>query len=129
MTIGRSAGAVVLGLLTVCHSGVAAFADTAGDAAVSADSAPLFRVFLNDGRTLVSYGEFARVGDRVVFSMPTSASLDNPQLHLVDLPTDRVDWERTITYAESARASRYLAARAETDYTLLTNDIAKALSD
>ncbi len=36
--------------------------------------APLFRVFLKDGTTLVSYGELARVGDRVVFSMPTSAS-------------------------------------------------------
>ena len=34
----------------------------------------MFRVFLKDGRSLVSYGEVARVGDRVVFSMPTRAS-------------------------------------------------------
>ena len=39
-----------------------------------ADVAPLFRVFLKDGTSLVSYGEMARVDDRVVFSMPTSAS-------------------------------------------------------
>ena len=37
-----------------------------------APAATLFRVFLKDGTTLVSYGEVARVGDRVVFSMPTS---------------------------------------------------------
>ena len=48
-------------------------------------AAPLFRVFLKDGTSLVSYGELARVEDRVVFSMPTSASPDNPQLHLVDI--------------------------------------------
>ena len=39
----------------------------------AADDATLFRVFLKDGTSLVSYGEFARVGDRVVFSMPTAA--------------------------------------------------------
>jgi hypothetical protein len=46
---------------------------------------PLFRVILNDGTALVSYGEFSRVGDRVVFSMP----LDSPRgdrLQLVNLP-------------------------------------------
>ena len=42
-------------------------------AASAADEATLFRLFLKDGGTLVSYGEVARVGDRVVFSMPTSA--------------------------------------------------------
>ena len=35
-----------------------------------ADTATLFRVFLNNGTAVVSYGEYARVGDRVVFSMP-----------------------------------------------------------
>jgi len=91
--------------------------------------APLFRVFLKDGTTLVSFGELARVGDRVVFSMPTSASMDNPNLHLVDIASDRVDWVRTTTYAESARAKRYLDTRAETDYTSLTTDVAQALND
>jgi hypothetical protein len=91
--------------------------------------APLFRVFLKDGTTLVSYGELARVGDRVVFSMPTSASMDNPNLHLVDIASDRVDWARTTTYAESARATRYLETRAETDYTILTTAVAQALND
>jgi hypothetical protein len=91
--------------------------------------APLFRVFLKDGTSLVSYGELARVGDRVVFSMPTSVSDDTPQLHLVDISSDRVDWVRTTNYAESARATRYLETRAESDYTLLTTEIAQALND
>ena len=86
-------------------------------------------MFLKDGTTLVSYGELARVGDRVVFSMPTSASMDNPNLHLVDIASDRVDWARTTTYAESARATRYLETRAETDYTILTTAVAQALND
>ena len=31
----------------------------------------LFRVFLSDGRVLSSYGEWSRLEDRVIFSMPT----------------------------------------------------------
>src|SRR5262245_36062112 len=89
----------------------------------------LFRVFLNDGSSLISYGELARVNDRVVFSMPTSASHDDPQLHLINIPASRVDWTRTTRYAESARAARYVATRAESDYAILTNDIAQALND
>ena len=36
----------------------------------AAADATLFRMFLKDGGVLVSYGEFTRVEDRVVFSMP-----------------------------------------------------------
>jgi hypothetical protein len=92
------------------------------------DDATLMRVFLHDGTSLVSYGEFARVGDRVVFSMPT-ATTPNPPLQLVNIAADRVDWNRTSRYADSARASRYAATRAETDYILLNNTVARALND
>ena len=51
--------------------------------------ATLFRVFLQEGTSLVSYGEVARVGDRVVFSMPTSASPTAPDLQLVNIAADR----------------------------------------
>ena len=44
----------------------------------AADDATLLRVFLNDGTSLVSYGEPARVGDRVVFSMPTGTGPSPP---------------------------------------------------
>ena len=62
-------------------------------AAAAGDDATLLRVFLRDGKTLVSYGELARVGDRVIFSMPTGP-LPNPPLHLVNLPADWVDWKK-----------------------------------
>jgi hypothetical protein len=93
-----------------------------------AEEAPLFRVFLTDGTTLVSFGEFARVGDRVVFSMPLNADLE-PALHLVNIAANRVDWARTNRYAESARATRYLATRAESDYIALSNDLARTLTE
>src|SRR5690349_11972552 len=52
----------------------------------AADLAPLFRVFLKDHTSLVSYGEMARVDNRVVFSMPTSSSDAAPQLQLINIP-------------------------------------------
>jgi len=94
----------------------------------AADDATLFRLFLKDGGTLVSYGEVARVGDRVVFSMPTSAG-PNPVLHLVNIDADRVDWDRTERYAASARAGRYLETQAENDYTALSNQITESLAE
>jgi hypothetical protein len=133
MKFDRFAGVAIACLLTAGWPAplrAAAQAPTTGAAAPAApDAAPLFRVFLKDGTTLVSYGELARLDDRVVFSMPTSASVAAPQLQLITIPSDRVDWERTLNYAESVRATRYLATRAESDYALLTNDIAQALTD
>ncbi|HZT76782.1 MAG TPA: hypothetical protein VFA27_08995 [Vicinamibacterales bacterium] len=92
------------------------------------DEPTLLRVFLKDGTSLVSYGEPARVGDRVVFSMPTAAT-PNPPLHLVDIAADRVDWDHTNRYAASARASHYVRTQAENDYAVLSNEIAQALND
>jgi hypothetical protein len=97
-------------------------------AAQAADDATLLRVFLKDGTSLVSYGEPARVGDRVIFSMPTAA-MPQPPLHLVDLSIDRVDWERTNRYASNARATHYLETRAELDYMALSNAMAEALNE
>jgi hypothetical protein len=96
--------------------------------ASAADDATMFRVFLKDGTSLVSYGEAARVGDRVVFSMPIGAGPNAP-LHLVNLASERVDWHRTDAYAVSARANHYAATRAESDYAALSGQIAKALDD
>src|SRR5947207_587735 len=46
--------------------------------AAAADDVTLLRVFLTDGSALVSYGEPARIGDRLVFSMPTAATPNAP---------------------------------------------------
>jgi hypothetical protein len=94
----------------------------------AADDVTLLRVFLTDGSSLVSYGEPARAGNRVVFSMPT-ATTPNPPLHLVNLPIARVDWERTSRYAANARASHYVQTQADSDYAQLSNDVAATLSD
>jgi hypothetical protein len=96
--------------------------------ASAGDDATRLRVFLTDGTSLVSYGEPARVGDRIIFSIPT-ATTPNPPLRLIDLPAARVDWERTNRYAASARASHYVETQAETDYLALSNDIVQALND
>jgi hypothetical protein len=93
----------------------------------AADEATLLRVFLTDGTSLVSYGEPARVGDRIIFSMPTATTPD-PPLHLVNLPADRVDWDRTNRYAVNARAAHYVRTQAEDDYAVLSNDVAATLN-
>jgi hypothetical protein len=94
----------------------------------AADDATLFRLFLRDGTTLVSYGEFATVGDRVVFSMPTAAT-PNPPLQLVNIPSNRIDWDRTNRYAESARANRYFGTQAEADFAELSTVLTKTLNE
>src|SRR2546425_5135434 len=93
----------------------------AASAAVN-DDVTLLRVFLTDGTSLVSYGEPARVADRVIFSMPT-ATTPNPPLHLVNLPIARVDWDRTSRYAATARETRYVQTQADADYAALSNDV------
>ena len=85
-------------------------------------------MFLTDGTSLVSYGEPAKVGDRIVFSMPTGSG-PVPPLQLVDMPAARVDWDRTSRYAASARATHYIQTQAETDYATLSNDVARTLND
>ena len=94
----------------------------------AADDATLLRVFLRDGTSLVSYGEFARVADRVIFSLPTAAT-DHPPLQLVNIPADRVDWDRTNRYADSARAARYVATQAENDYNALSVRVSHTLNE
>jgi hypothetical protein len=94
-----------------------------------AGDAMLLRVFLADGTAIVSYGEYARVGERVVFSMPLGGESDTPGLQLVNLPANAVDWDRTARYADSARATHYAGTRGESDYALLTASVARTLND
>src|SRR5882724_9916776 len=132
MTRCRVAAAfVVVGLFATAQTTAAARAQAESPPAAdrALPEATLFRVFLKDGSTLVSYGEVARVDDHIVFSMPTSASAADPQLQLVNLAADRVDWNRTTKYADSARASQYLANQGMYDYAQLSNDVAQALNE
>lgn len=101
---------------------------TAGAAAAQEVPASLFRVFLTDGRVLTSYGEWARLDDRVIFSMPTRRGDPAAELHLVTVPASQVDWERTERYATSLRAQAYAATRGEADFAQLGDEVARVLN-
>ena len=97
--------------------------------AQAATDATLFRLFLKDGSALVSYGEFTRVQDRVVFSMPVGGSPDEPRLQVVWISAASVDWPRTDRYSESARYQHYADTKGEEDFAVLNNEVAQVLND
>jgi hypothetical protein len=105
----------------LCLTAHASAADEPPDAAI-------FRIFLTNGTAVASYGEYARVGDRVIFSMPLGAVTADPRLHLVNLPAGLVDWPTTEEYAESARYARFVATRAESEFAALSGQVAEALN-
>jgi len=108
---------------------LAAFLCPAVAEAQAPASRVVFRVFLSDGRVLASYGEWARVEDRVIFSIPTRLTSDPVELHLVSIPSGQVDWPRTELYAESVRAVAYAETRGEADFARFSTDLAKALNE
>lgn len=95
----------------------------------AATDATLFRLFLTDGSSIVSFGEYSTVADRVVFSMPVGGPVDQPRLQAVTLPANAVDWPRTDRYSASARYQRYADARGEADFSQLTNEVARVLNE
>lgn len=108
-------------------------AATAGSAFAQAEparqDATLFRVFLRDGSTLVSYGEYARVADRVIVTLPIGETGSTPELETLSIPADTVDWDKTDAYADSARAARYAATAGPNDFAQLNNGVSVALND
>src|SRR4051812_32691986 len=98
-------------------------------ASAQAPDATLYRIFLHDGSTIVSYGEFARVADRVVVSLPLGGTDEAPGLQLLSLPADAIDWEKTDAYAESVRATRYAQTRGPDDFAMLNEAVSRALGD
>jgi hypothetical protein len=119
LRVSRRACALVLVALALPHIATAQ----------PAASRVLFRVFLADGRVLSSYGEWARLDDRVIFSMPTQLSREPVELHLVTIPSQRVDWPRTESYAESVRAAAYAATRGDADFAAFSSEVAKTLNE
>ena len=87
----------------------------------------MLRVFLWDGTALVSHGEYARVSNSVIFSMPIGVHSSTPNLYIVNLPGTVVDWARTTRYSQWARSARYAATRGEADYAALTTEVAQTL--
>jgi hypothetical protein len=89
----------------------------------------LYRVFLKDGTPIISYGEYTRTGDRVVFTVPLGAGSSSSAFQIVSLPESVVDWDRTAKYSDMLRFQHYAATRGDTDYTALTADVARALGE
>jgi hypothetical protein len=110
------------------------FARTALAAVLLCAAAPadaqtsLYRIFLRDGGTLVSYGEYARVADRVVLSVPVGA-LDGSRLLLVSIAESAVDWNQTEQYTTAVRARHYADTRGPDDFARLGNRVTEALND
>lgn len=98
-----------------------------GSARAAEERPALLRIFLHDGSSFTSYGEWARVDGRVVFPLPL-ASGSSPDLRLVTIAAERVDWPRTERYAAAARAAHYAATRGEADYERVTSGIAARLN-
>jgi hypothetical protein len=106
---------------------VGCFALTPGVSAAAPD-VTLFRIFLLDGSVFVSYGEFVRLDENVIFSMPVGGPADQPRLQVAMVRGDLVDWPKTDRYAASARYQRYAETRGEEDYLRLSNEVADVLN-
>jgi hypothetical protein len=123
---------LVAGLLWLTAPGVVRVGLASAQASHPATRVALFHVFLTDGTSVVSYGEYARVGDEVVLSMPLGAAgvvAEGPSsLQLLALPADWIDWPRTERYAASVRFQRYVETRAEADFAALSVEVAAILS-
>ena len=111
----------------LCAPAAAATGRQQAAATTASPDAVLYRLYLDDGTTLVSYGEFATVGDGVVLSVPVGGTEASPVLHLVSIPQSRVNWDRTNAYAHAARARRYADTRGEADFARVTREVADTL--
>ena len=107
---------------------VLAFGNVLAGVCAQPASALLFRIFLADGTTLVSYGEFARVGNRVVFSVPFGDVTADPKLQVLTIDESLVDWQKTDAYAQAVRARHYAETRGESDFAILTGHVTAALN-
>ncbi len=98
-------------------------------AAAPADTPPLHRVFLKDGTPLISFGPYTRAGDRVYFTVPLGSVAKPDGFQTVSLPETVVDWEKTQAYTDTVNYRHYVATRGDADYTALTAEVARALSE
>jgi hypothetical protein len=121
-------GASAFGLRALL-AGVIVLACVWAASAAGAAELPSYRIFLTDGTSLVSFGEFARATGRVVFTIPIGFPSSPDALHIVTLPDNVIDWERTNRYTDAVRHQRYALTRGEEDYTVLTAAVARALGD
>jgi hypothetical protein len=102
-------------------------ASGASGALGAAGPAPIFRVFLKNGTALVCWGEYARVGDRLVLTVPIGQGT-RTAYEFVSLPVSRVDMDKTERYAEAVRAAQFASSRGQAEYAELSERLAKQLA-
>jgi hypothetical protein len=101
---------------------------TVGNISAQGADSVLYRLFLQDGTSITSYGEFARVAGRVVLSIPLGDSSQSPPLQLISIPETSVDWRRTDRYSQAVRAKRYGETQGESDFSVLSLRVTEALN-
>ncbi len=121
MTFRRVLGAIAV---VLCCANVARITP---NAVFAASATPIFRVFLKNGTALACWGEYARVGDRLVLTVPIGRGA-RAAYEFVSLPVDTVDLEKTERYAESVRAAQFAANRGKAEYAALTQALAAELT-
>ena len=89
----------------------------------------LYRIFLQQGGPLVSYGDYVRVDDRVIFSLLLSADLRQGRTQLVSVSAAVVDWATTERYSDAARGERYATRRGEAAFNAMSADVARVLNE
>jgi len=106
-TLAGGLGIAVVAAWLVAPAGLRAEAKAAPPLA----AASTYRLFLRDGSSVATIGEFARTGDRVVLTIGLG-----DRLTMATVPAAQVDWTRTDRYTESVRAAQYAATRGEADF-------------
>ena len=119
-TLVRGLGVAVVAACLVTPAGLRAEAKAAPPLA----AATTYRLFLRDGSSVATIGEFARTGDRVVLTIGLG-----DRLTMATVPAAQVDWTRTDRYTESVRAAQYAATRGEADFAAMSAIVARTLSD
>ena len=100
----------------------------AGAAPAAAADATLFRLFLTDGSSLASYGEFARLDDHVIFSMPAGGPAERRGCTSTLSASSSTGRARTLRPVGALPALRgHCAARH--DFQRLSNEVAGVLNN
>jgi hypothetical protein len=110
----------------VARAGIGVLAVAAVAVPASAQEPPLFRLFLTDGTVVACLGEYARVDEAVVCSLPLDAG---DTTTLVTLESAQVDWTKSDAYAASLRSAIYAESRGERDFAELSVDVARMLNE
>jgi hypothetical protein len=97
-------------------------------AAQTTSASDTSRIFLTDGRTLPSVGDYVVVGDRVVFVLPVGAPGASSQQQLMSLPLASVDIPRTSQYSEAGHARQYADSRGPSEYSQMTAEVSETLA-